>query len=143
MKRVTSLGGVFFKTPDPGKTRSWYSRHLGMNMEEHGTHFEWYKPDDAEQPGYTLWSPFKESTQYFGESGQQYMLNFRVEDLEALLEVLRQEGVEVLDTYEEHDYGKFAHIIDGDGNRVELWEPNDRVYGKMINGITKQHDADH
>jgi len=136
-KRVTSLGGIFFKTPSTEKTKDWYEKHLGFNMEEHGTHFVWQKPDNPLERGHTLWAPFSDKTKYFGREQQQYMVNFRVENLDELLKVLREEGVEVLDTYESHDYGKFAHIIDVDGNRVELWEPNDAVYAKMISGITK------
>lgn len=132
MKRVRSLGGVFFRTDDPEKTREWYKKHLGLGTDEWGSNFVWRKGDKPNEEGFTLWSPFDSDSEYFGATDQPFMLNFRVENLEELLEILKGEGVEIVDEIQYFDYGKFVHILDGDGKRVELWEPNDEEYSKMI-----------
>ena len=106
-------------------------------MDTYGTSFEWRHADDPAQKGYTAWSPFKNDTDYFGDASQQYMVNYRVENLEALIEELKKEGVTIVDAMEIYDYGKFVHILDGEGNRIELWEPNDTVYEKAVNAVTK------
>ena len=127
MKRVTGIGGVFFRAKDPKATYAWYAQHLGLNIDpSYGTSFEWRHADDGEKKGYTAWSPFPADTDYFGKPEQQYMVNYRVADLEALIETLRSEGVEVAVEIKSFDYGKFAHIVDPEGNRVELWEPPDQ-----------------
>lgn len=132
-KRVTGLGGVFYKTADPAKTRAWYAKHLGLpNMSEYGTNFEWRDAEDPNKKGYTAWSPFKDDTQYMEPSTKEFMINYRVEDLEGLLKVLKEEGVQVIGEMQVFDYGKFAHIMDLDGVKVELWEPNDDVYSEML-----------
>ena len=87
--------------------------------------------------GFTVWSPFAGNTDYFGDASQQYMINYRVENLEALVEALKNEGVTIVDGIENYEYGKFVHILDGEGNRVELWEANDDEYEKMLNAVTK------
>jgi predicted enzyme related to lactoylglutathione lyase len=137
MKRATSLGGVFFRCKDPEAQKQWYTRHLGLVMDKYGTSFEWRHADDKERKGYTAWSPFSNDTDYFGEPSQQYMINYRVENLEALVEQLKAEGVTIADAIEIYEYGKFVHILDGEGNRVELWEPIDNVYEKMAEATTK------
>lgn len=128
MTRANSIGGVFFKVEDPEKTRAWYQEHLGLNTDQYGTNFEWRKVD-KDEPGFTLWSPFSSTSDYFDG---QYMLNFRVENIEALVEELKAAGVEIANEVSTEDYGKFVHIIDGDGQRVELWEPIDKAYDEMI-----------
>jgi len=137
MKRVTAVGGVFFKCKNPQAQQDWYARHLGINMDKYGTSFEWRKADDKEQKGFTAWSPFADDTDYFGNPAQQYMINYRVENLAALLEELKKEGVTIVDDIEQFEYGKFVHILDGEGNQVELWEANDAEYEKMLNAVTK------
>jgi predicted enzyme related to lactoylglutathione lyase len=137
MKRVTSLGGVFFRCKDPETQKEWYARHLGLEMDKYGTSFEWRHPDNKEQKGYTAWSTFKQESDYFGNPQQQYMINYRVENLEALIEQLKKEGVTIVDNIENYEYGKFVHILDGEGNRVELWEANDNEYEKMLGAVTK------
>ena len=137
MKKATAIGGVFFKCKSPDAQKEWYSKHLGINMDTYGTSFEWRNADDPTQKGYTAWSPFKNDTDYFGDASQQYMINYRVENLEALVEELKKEGVTIVDEMEIYEYGKFIHILDGEGNRVELWEPNDTVYEKAVNAVTK------
>jgi predicted enzyme related to lactoylglutathione lyase len=124
--RVTGIGGVFFKAKDPRKLMAWYTTHLGVKPESEGsstTMFQWREKDDAKQVGYTVWSIFPHDTKYFDPSVAPFMINFRVKDLDGLLEQLKREGVKVDDKRKEYDYGKFGWIIDPEGNRIELWEP--------------------
>ena len=131
MKRVTGIGGIFFKCKDPKKLRDWYQTHLGLNTNQYGTVFEWYQGADSTKKGFSQWSPFKETTKYFEPSTKEFMINYRVENLELLVGELKKEGVTVTDTLQTVDYGKFVHIMDIEGNKIELWEPNDIVYGKL------------
>lgn len=125
MKRVTGIGGIFFKCQDPEKIKEWYKAHLGFDMDQYGAKFEWQQEDDPAKKGYTLWSPFPDKTKYFEPSSKDFMINYRVEDLEALVTELKKEGVTVLDEIEAYDYGKFVHILDVEGNKIELWEPKE------------------
>ena len=125
MKKVTGLGGIFFKSDDPQKMRLWYSENLGLQNEEYGTNFEWRHSDDSSKKGSTLWSPFKKDTKYFEPSEKDFMINFLVEDIEGLVSQLKKDGVTILDEIESSEYGKFVHILDLEGNKIELWEPND------------------
>lgn len=125
MKKVTGIGGVFFKCKDPKKMRDWYKTHLGLNTNEYGATFEWRENADSTKKGSTTWSPFAEKSNYFEPSSKDFMINYRVADLEALVEELKKEGVTIVDKIETYDYGKFVHIIDLEGNKVELWEPAD------------------
>ena len=131
MKRVTGIGGIFFKCKDPKAMREWYKTHLGLNTNEYGSVFEWRQATDSTKKGFSQWSPFKETTKYFEPSTKEFMINYRVENLEALVEELKKEGVTVTDTIETYDYGKFVHIMDIEGNKIELWEASDIVYEKM------------
>jgi len=131
MKRVTGIGGIFFKCKDPKKIREWYQTHLGLNTNQYGSVFEWYQGADSTKKGFSQWSPFKETTKYFEPSTKEFMINYRVENLEALVAELKKAGVTVTDTIEAVDYGKFVHIMDIEGNKIELWEPNDIEYEKM------------
>ncbi len=137
MKRVTGIGGVFFKCKDPDTVKSWYKKHLGLETDQYGTSFEWRKADNPDEKGYTAWSPMKEDTEYFKPSKSPLMINYRVDNLEELVRVLREEGVQVVDEIETFEYGKFVHIMDPEGNKIELWEPIDREYGKMLGVVTK------
>lgn len=137
MKRVTSIGGVFFKCKDPDKIKDWYAKHLGLNTDKYGTSFEWRQADDGTKKGFTVWSPFKEDTKYFQPSEKEFMINYRVENLEQLVEELKKEGVTVVDEIETYEYGKFVHILDIEGNKIELWEPNDSEYDKCLDVRTK------
>lgn len=137
MKRVTGIGGIFFKSKDPQQIKEWYKTHLGFDTDQWGTNFEWRQGADPTQKGFTQWSPFTETTEYFAPSQKEFMINYRVEDIEALVVVLKQEGVTVLDEIEAFEYGKFVHILDGEGNKIELWEPNDVEYDKIVEGRTK------
>lgn len=125
MKRVTGIGGIFFKSKDPQKITEWYQKHLGLNTNPYGATFEWYESQDNARKGQTQWTPFPETTTYFEPSRQDFMINYRVENLEALVEELKKEGVTIVDEIEKYDYGKFVHILDGEGNKVQLWEAAD------------------
>jgi predicted enzyme related to lactoylglutathione lyase len=131
MKKVTGIGGIFFKCKDPNKMKDWYKTHLGLNTNQYGTVFEWRQGADTTKKGFTQWSPFKETTKYFEPSTKDFMINYRVENLAALVEELKANGVTIVDTIETYDYGKFLHILDIEGNKVELWEPNDIEYDKL------------
>jgi predicted enzyme related to lactoylglutathione lyase len=131
MKKVTGIGGIFFKCKDPNKMKEWYKTNLGLNTNEYGAVFEWHQGADSTKKGFTTWSPFTETTNYFAPSANDFMINYRVENMEALVEELRMNGVTILDSIETYDYGKFVHILDAEGNKVELWEPNDIEYEKL------------
>ena len=138
-RKATSIGGIFFKCKDPAKVRAWYREHLGLNTNKYGTVFEWRHAEDSTKRGFTQWSPFKETTNYFKPSEKEFMINYRVENLKALVEQFKRDSVTVTDTIESVSYGKFVHIMDIEGNKIELWEPNDEEYGKMSveGGVTK------
>ena len=125
MKKVTGIGGIFFKCKDPKKMKEWYATHLGLNTNDYGASFVWRDAEDSTRKGSTEWSPFAETTKYFEPSTREFMINYRVDNLEALVEELKKEGVTIVDKMETYDYGKFIHIIDLEGNKVELWEPKD------------------
>jgi predicted enzyme related to lactoylglutathione lyase len=131
VKKVTGIGGIFFKCKDPGKMNEWYQKHLGLNTNQYGAVFEWRQGADTTKKGFTQWSPFAETTKYFEPSTRDFMINYRVENLEALVAELKKEGVTIADKIETVEYGKFVHIIDIEGNKAELWEPNDVEYEKL------------
>jgi predicted enzyme related to lactoylglutathione lyase len=137
LKRVTGIGGIFFKCKDPNKMKDWYKAHLGLETYQYGTTFEWRQGADPTKKGFTQWSPFTESTKYFEPSAKEFMINYRVENLETLVEQLKKEGVTITDNIESFEYGKFVHILDMEGNKIELWEPNDTEYDKIVDGRTK------
>ena len=124
MKKVTGIGGIFFKCKDSNKVREWYKTHLGFDANEYGANFEWQQSDDPSKKGSTQWTPFDETTKYFEPSTKDFMINYRVENLELLVEQLKNEGVTIVDNIESFEYGKFVHILDIEGNKVELWEPS-------------------
>lgn len=131
LKKATGIGGIFFKCKDPIKVRAWYQKHLGLNTNEYGAVFEWRQGADTTKKGFTQWSPFNEKTKYFEPSTKEFMINYRVEHLEALLDQLRKDSVTIVDTIEPAEYGKFIHIMDIEGNKIELWEPNDLAFEKL------------
>lgn len=135
LKRVTGIGGIFFKCKDPKKMRDWYKDHLGLNTNEYGAVFEWYQGSDNSKKGFSQWSPFSEKTKYFQPSEKDFMINYRVQNLEKLVEQLKKENVTIVDKIETYEYGKFVHIMDVEGNKIELWEPNDIEYEKLGNSI--------
>jgi len=123
MKKVTGIGGIFFKCKNPKQMTEWYKTHLGFDANDYGATFEWREEADPNKKGATQWSPFSETTTYFAPSSKDFMINYRVENLDALVTQLRAEGVTIVDNIETYDYGKFVHIIDIEGNKIELWEP--------------------
>lgn len=125
MGKVTGIGGIFFKCKDPKKMKEWYKTHLGLDTNDYGATFEWREAEDSTKKGSTIWSPFADTTKYFEPSTKDFMINYRVENLEGLVEQLKKEGVTIVDNIESYDYGKFVHIVDAEGNKVELWEPSD------------------
>jgi len=125
MKKVTGIGGIFFKCKDPKKMTEWYAKHLGLDTNPYGATFEWYEDADSTKKAQTQWTPFAENTKYFEPSTKDFMINYRVENLVGLVEELKKEGVTIVDTIETYDYGKFVHILDAEGNKVQLWEAKD------------------
>jgi catechol 2,3-dioxygenase-like lactoylglutathione lyase family enzyme len=123
MKRVTGIGGIFFKSKDPKALGAWYKAHLGVDVQEWGgAAFRWKSPDNPDGTGTTVWSPFAADTGYFAPSPASFMINYRVEDQHPLLAALRAEGVQVEVKVEESEYGKFGWVVDPEGNKVELWQ---------------------
>jgi predicted enzyme related to lactoylglutathione lyase len=138
-KKVTGIGGIFFKCKDPKAVREWYKTHLGFYTNDYGAVFEWRHGTDTLKKGFSQWSPFNEKTKYFEPSTKDFMINYRVEHLEALIDQLKKDSVTVTDKIETVEYGKFVHIMDLEGNKIELWEPNDIEFeklGKSINATT-------
>lgn len=129
--RVTGIGGIFFKCKNPAAVREWYKTNLGLSVNQYGSVFEWYQGADSTKKGFLQWSPFKETTNYFEPSTKEFMINYRVKNIEQLVAELKINKVTVLDSIETFDYGKFVHILDIENNKIELWEPNDVVYEKM------------
>jgi predicted enzyme related to lactoylglutathione lyase len=123
MKKVTGIGGVFFKSDDPKAINEWYAKNLGLVTSAYGTTFEWRQADDPSKEGSTSWCAFPQDTKYFNPSAKPFMINYRVEDLAALVDELKKENVTIVDEIAEYDYGKFVHILDPEGNIIELWEP--------------------
>ena len=124
MKRVTGIGGIFFKAKDAAALRAWYKRHLGIDVQEWGgAAFRW--TDDQGEPvgGTTIWSVHSSEGDYFAPSKTPFMVNYRVEDARTLAKVLKEEGCNVLEKIDESEYGIFAWVIDPEGNKVELWQP--------------------
>ncbi|WP_405221296.1 VOC family protein [Dokdonia sp. Asnod1-B02] len=128
MKRVTGIGGMFFKSEDPDAQKAWYKNHLGIPTDQYGWTF-WWRDENGKKCS-TQWSPMNDDTTYFSPSKKQFMFNFRVDDLIALLAVLKEEGVTIVGKVEEYSYGKFGWILDPEGNKIELWEPIDSEFLK-------------
>ena len=124
MKRVTGIGGIFFQARDPVALREWYRRHLGMDVQDWGgAAFRWTGDDGAPAGGTTVWSIGEAGGDAFAPSASSFMINYRVADVRALVDVLRAEGCDVMDKVDESDYGIFAWVMDPEGNKVELWQP--------------------
>ena len=123
MEKVTGIGGIFFKARDPERMSAWYREHLGICSEDGHADFIWREQDRPDEVGRTVWSVFPLDTDYFGPTGPPFMVNYRVADLQGLLEALRGEGCNVLEKTDDSAYGKFGWVIDPEGNKVELWQP--------------------
>jgi predicted enzyme related to lactoylglutathione lyase len=135
-KKVTSVGGIFFKSKDPEKMKEWYNKNLGLVTNEYGSLFEFRQSDEPDKKGYLQWTPFPEKTEYFEPTEKEFMINYRVENLEELVGELRKDGVIIVDDIESYEYGKFIHILDPENNKIELWEPVDSVFTKLYEGKT-------
>ena len=125
-KRVTGIGGIFFKSKDPKASKDWYKKYLDFNTDDYGCTF-WWKDKEGNDAS-TQWSPFKDDTNYFEPSTKDFMFNYRVADLETLIKNLRDEGVTIVDDMQTYEYGKFAWILDNENNKIELWEPIDAAF---------------
>jgi len=134
--RVIGIGGIFFKSENPQKTKEWYARNLGLVTDAYGSSFESRNTNKPEEINYLQWSPFKEDTTYFEPSQKEFMINYRVENLVDLVEELKSNGVTICDKIESFDYGKFVHILDADGHKIELWEPIDSVFTDTLEDKT-------
>ena len=124
MKKVNGIGGIFFKCKNPDQVREWYKKHLGFDTDLYGARFDWLESSDPAKKGCTQWSTFPDNDTYFNPSTKDFMINYRVENLQKLVEQLEKEGVTIVDKMETYDYGRFIHIMDIEGNKIELWEPN-------------------
>lgn len=123
MRHVTGLGGVFVKSPDPARLMEWYRTRLGVETDACGARFDWRERDDPETVGHSLWGVFAQDTRYFDPSDRPFMVNLRVNDLDALLAELRAAGERVDERIDDSEFGRFGWVIDPDGTRVELWQP--------------------
>ena len=121
--KVTGIGGIFFFAENPKETREWYAKNLGFDVNDWGSTFESRNVDKPEEVTSLQWSPFKKGDDYFSPSKKDFMINYRVQNIEGLVNQLKENGVTVLDEIATYDYGKFVHIMDAEGNKVELWEP--------------------
>ncbi|MCZ7602595.1 MAG: hypothetical protein QY331_16075 [Melioribacteraceae bacterium] len=133
--KVTGIGGIFFKSENPQETKEWYYKNLGLAPNDYGSMFE-FRESDSKKIAYLQWSPFNKSTNYFEPSEKDFMINYRVVNIEYLVEQLRINGVTILDTIATYEYGKFVHIMDLDGNKIELWEPVDVTFENLYEGKT-------
>lgn len=135
--KVTGIGGIFFFSDYPEKTKAWYAENLGLKVNQWGSSFEFRNAKRPEEINYLQWSPFKAGSDYFDPSEKEFMINYRVQNIEGLITKLKANGVTVLDSIETYEYGKFVHIMDEEGNKIELWEPVDSVFTEMGGETTK------
>jgi predicted enzyme related to lactoylglutathione lyase len=135
--RIIGIGGIFFKTKDPKSTKQWYSDNLGLITNEYGATFIQKKVSNPDENIYLQWSPFEENTNYFDPSKKDFMINYRVENIVELVEELKEKGVTIIDEITSYDYGKFVHILDHEGNAIELWEPIDKAFDEFHTDISE------
>jgi len=135
--KVTGIGGIFFQAQNPQEIKEWYGKNLGLAIDDYGSAFEFRNANRPSEINYLRWSPFDQSTDYFQPSDKPFMINYRVQNIDALVEQLKQNGVTVLGEIQAYDYGKFAHIMDPEGNKLELWEAVDSVFTNMGGETTK------
>ncbi|EJO79841.1 VOC family protein [Leptospira interrogans] len=121
--KVTGIGGIFFFSDNPQETKEWYAKNLGLETNEWGSTFESRDVNKPDEINYLQWSLFKKGSEYFSPSKKDFMINYRVQNIEGLVDKLKQNGVTILDSITSYDYGKFVHIMDAEGNKIELWEP--------------------
>jgi len=135
--KVTGIGGIFFFSDKPDEMKEWYSKNLGLETNEYGSSFEFRNANKPEQINYLVWSPFKNGSEYFAPSKKEFMINYRVQNIQGLVNKLKENGVTIVDEIETFEYGKFVHIMDSEGNKIELWEPIDSVFTDMGGKTTK------
>ncbi len=135
--KVTGIGGIFFRSENPKETREWYGKNLGLEINDYGSPFEFRNANKPEEINYLNWSPFDENTNYFAPSKKEFMINYRVQNIEGLVKKLKENGVTIVDEIEEFEYGKFVHIMDLEGNKIELWEPVDSFFTETGGATTK------
>jgi predicted enzyme related to lactoylglutathione lyase len=135
--RVTGIGGIFFGSKNPKDTREWYGKNLGLAIDDYGSPFEFRNANNPEERNYLIWSPFEKGSDYFSPSDKDFMINYRVQNIEGLVKKLKENGVTIVDKIESYDYGKFVHVMDPDGNKIELWEPVDSILTKKGGKTTK------
>ena len=135
--KVTGIGGIFFFSDNPSEAKEWYSKNLGLEVNEWGSSFEFRNANRPDEINYLQWSPFKKGSEYFAPSKKEFMINYRVQNIEGLVKKLKANGVTIVDEIETFEYGKFVHIMDAEGNKLELWEPIDSVFTNMGGKTTK------
>lgn len=135
--KVTGIGGIFFRSKNPQETRAWYGKNLGLAIDDYGSPFEFRNANRPNEINYLRWSPFEENSKYLEPSKKEFMINYRVQNIEGLVKKLKKNGVNIIDEIEEFEYGKFVHLIDLEGNKIELWEPIDSFFTKMGGATTK------
>ncbi len=135
--KVTGIGGIFFKSENAQNINDWYGKNLGLAIDEYGSAFEFRNANNPEEINYLRWSPFEDTTDYFAPSKKDFMINYRVQNIEGLVKKLKANGVTIVDEISEFEYGKFLHIMDPEGNKIELWEPVDSVFTAMGGETTK------
>lgn len=135
--KVTGIGGIFFFSENPAELKKWYSNNLGLEIDDYGSVFEFRNANRPGEVNYLRWSPFKKGTTYLVPSKKEFMINYRVQNIEGLVSRLKENGVAILDDIISYDYGKFVHIMDPEGNKIELWEPVDSVLTQLGGKTTK------
>lgn len=123
--KVTGIGGIFFFSDNVQETKEWYAKNLGIETNDWGASFEFRNVNKPEEVGSLQWTPFKKGSEYFAPSKKEFMINYRVQNLEGLINKLKENGVTILDSIASYDFGKFVHIMDTQGNKIELWEPKE------------------
>lgn len=135
--KVTGIGGIFFFSENPTEMKAWYGENLGLEIDAYGSVFEFRNANRPEEINYLRWGPFRKGSSYFAPSTKEFMINYRVQNIEGLVRKLKANGVTIVDSIETYDYGKFVHIMDQEGNKIELWEPVDSVLTKLGGRTTK------
>ncbi len=135
--KVTGIGGIFFFSDNPKAIKDWYGKNLGLKINDYGSVFESRNANKPDEINYLVWSPFDKGSDYFHPSKKDFMINYRVQNIEGLVTKLKENGVIILDSIVAYDYGKFVHILDPEGNKIELWEPVDSVLTKLGGKTTK------
>ena len=135
--KVNGIGGIFFRSKDPNAIREWYGSNLGLAVNDFGSPFEFRNANRPNEINYLNWNAFEDNTSYFDPSEKEFMINYRVQNIEGLVRDLKRKGVTIVDTITDYDYGRFVHIMDIEGNKIELWEPVDSFFTEMGGETTK------